>query len=49
MIFDKVVADQSLTADVLKVASFGKLVILSTHVQEDQIVPRTVIPTGAAV
>src|SRR6516162_1232670 len=37
MIFDKIVADQSLKADVLKVVGFGEVVILSTHVQEDQI------------
>ena len=37
MIFDEIVADQSLKADVLKVVGFGEVVILSTHLQEDQI------------
>ena len=60
MIFDKIVADQSLKADVLKVVGFGEVV---SRRQEDQIgripdqtmrdkisgIPRTVIATGAAV
>jgi hypothetical protein len=37
MIFDEIVANTYLKADVLKLIGTGELVILSTHVQEDQL------------
>jgi hypothetical protein len=37
MIFDAILADPQLKAGVLKVISTGDLVIVSTHVQEDQL------------
>jgi hypothetical protein len=37
MIFDAIVADAQFKADVLNVISAGDLLIVSTHVQEDQL------------